>query len=162
MDTSKDNIVLLIAYQRKALRLLNLGLTNENVVHLLDQRPEQKKDLQKIKPENCSVPQTNENGDKLLFHLSPNDLVYVLSQEEKTNNKAKNSNDLDLNRIYKIVSFTGNRLSAIPYFVSKSIVDKLEYSQLNKVEFAFDRASIKDNCIKLDVDRLGKIKRLLN
>ncbi len=38
MDVSKDNIVLLIAYQRKALRLLNLGLTNENVVHLLDQR----------------------------------------------------------------------------------------------------------------------------
>lgn len=51
MDTNKDNIALLIAYQRKALRLLNLGLTNENVVHLLDQRPEQKKDLQKIKPE---------------------------------------------------------------------------------------------------------------
>lgn len=39
MDTNKDNIVLLIAYQKKALRLLNLGLTNENVVHLLDQRP---------------------------------------------------------------------------------------------------------------------------
>lgn len=43
MDNNKDNIVLLIAYQRKALRLLNLGLTNESVVHLLDQRPEQKK-----------------------------------------------------------------------------------------------------------------------
>jgi hypothetical protein len=43
MDTNKDNIVLLIAYQRKAYRLLNLGLTNESVSHLLDQRPEQKK-----------------------------------------------------------------------------------------------------------------------
>ena len=51
MDTNKDNIVLLIAYQKKALRLLNLGLSNENVNHLLDQRPDQKKDLQKIKPE---------------------------------------------------------------------------------------------------------------
>lgn len=47
MDSNKDNIVLLIAYQRKALRLLNLGLTNESVSHLLDQRPEQK-DLQKL------------------------------------------------------------------------------------------------------------------
>lgn len=28
MDSNKDNIVLLIAYQRKALRLLNLGLKN--------------------------------------------------------------------------------------------------------------------------------------
>ncbi len=51
MDTNKDNIVLLIAYQKKALRLLNLGLANESVSHLLDQRPEQKKDLLKIKPE---------------------------------------------------------------------------------------------------------------
>lgn len=51
MDTNKDNIVLLIAYQKKALRLLNLGLSNESVSHLLDQRPEQKKDLLKIKPE---------------------------------------------------------------------------------------------------------------
>lgn len=51
MDSNKDNIVLLIAYQKKALRLLSLGLTNESVSHLLDQRPEQKKDLLKIKPE---------------------------------------------------------------------------------------------------------------
>lgn len=51
MDSNKDNIVLLIAYQKKALRLLGLGLTNESVSHLLDQRPEQKKDLLKIKPE---------------------------------------------------------------------------------------------------------------
>ena len=50
MDNNKDHIVLLIAYQRKALRLLNLGLSNENVVHLLNQRPEQKKDLLNIKP----------------------------------------------------------------------------------------------------------------
>jgi len=39
MDNNKDNIVLLIAYQKKALRLLDLGLNNENVVHLMDQRP---------------------------------------------------------------------------------------------------------------------------
>lgn len=50
MDTNKDHIALLIAYQKKALRLLNLGLNNENVVHLLNQRPEQKKDLLNIKP----------------------------------------------------------------------------------------------------------------
>lgn len=51
MDTNKDNIGLLIAYQKKALRLLTLGLTNENVLHLLNQRPDQKKELQLIKPE---------------------------------------------------------------------------------------------------------------
>jgi hypothetical protein len=43
MDNNKDNIVNLIAYQRKALRFLDLGLKNEAVTHLLDGRPEQKK-----------------------------------------------------------------------------------------------------------------------
>ena len=51
MDSNKDNIIYLIGYQRKALRLLNLGLSNENVVHLLNQRPDQKKDLLNIKPQ---------------------------------------------------------------------------------------------------------------
>ena len=51
MDYNKDNIVFVIAYQRKSLRLLNLGLTNESVAHLLDQRGDQKKELLKIKPE---------------------------------------------------------------------------------------------------------------
>lgn len=49
MDSDKDNIIYLIGYQRKALRLLNLGLSNESVVHLLNQRPEQKKELINIK-----------------------------------------------------------------------------------------------------------------
>jgi hypothetical protein len=43
MDNSKDNIVYLIAYQRKALRLLELGLNNPAVVPLLNSRPEEKK-----------------------------------------------------------------------------------------------------------------------
>lgn len=51
MDNSKDNIVLLIAYQRKALRLLKIGLSNQSVSHLLDQRPEEKKTLQLLKPD---------------------------------------------------------------------------------------------------------------
>lgn len=51
MDTNKDNIVMLIAYQKKGLRLLNIGLTNQNVAHLLDGRPEEKKYLQLLKPD---------------------------------------------------------------------------------------------------------------
>lgn len=50
MDHNKEHIVNLIGYQRKALRLLNLGIQNENVVHLLNQRPDQKKELLNIKP----------------------------------------------------------------------------------------------------------------
>jgi hypothetical protein len=43
MDNNKDNIIYLIAYQRKALRLLDLGLNNASVVPLLNSRPDEKK-----------------------------------------------------------------------------------------------------------------------
>lgn len=39
MDNDKSHIAKLIAYQKKALRLLTLGLSNENIMHLLNQRP---------------------------------------------------------------------------------------------------------------------------
>lgn len=50
MDKSKDNIIYLIAYQRKALRLLDLGLNNQSVAQLIDSRPDEKKELLKIRP----------------------------------------------------------------------------------------------------------------
>lgn len=116
------------------------------------------------------VPEKNESGHPLVFHLSPNDLVYVQDEEEKKNQGPINFEGLNseqVKRIYKIVSFTGNRLSALPYSVAKSIVDKVEFTQLNKLEFSLERFSIKDFCIKLKVDRLGNIieangKKLIN
>ena len=42
MDDNKQNIIYLIAYQRKALRLLDIGINNQQVAHLLNNRPEQK------------------------------------------------------------------------------------------------------------------------
>ena len=86
-------------------------------------------------------------------------MVFIPNEEENTL-----SIDFDQltiqqkNRIYKIVSFTGNRLYAVPFNVAISIVDKFEYSLMNKVEFSMEKKSIKENCIKLHVDRLGNIK----
>ena len=93
----------------------------------------------------------NEQGYEPKFVFSPNDLVYV-----PVNGKVDKS---DKNQIYKIVSFTGNRLYGIPYFVANSIVDKVEYSQLNKVEFTDDKISIKEVCIPFKIDRLGNKKK---
>jgi CRISPR-associated endonuclease Csn1 len=67
---------------------------------------------------------------------------------------------IDNKRVFKIVSFTGNRLYALPYNVAKSIVDKMEYTQLNKIEFTDDKQSIKDGCVPIVVDRLGNITEL--
>jgi CRISPR-associated endonuclease Csn1 len=105
-----------------------------------------------------SVPELNESNHRLLFHLSPNDLIYIPNEEEKTVpvNLISITKD-SLSRIYKIVSFTGNRLYAIPFAVAKSIVDKVEFSQLNKLESSLEKISIKEACVKLKVDRLGNI-----
>ncbi len=105
------------------------------------------------------IPVKRENG-KFLFSLSPNDLVYMLTVEEKENLNLIDFSKLDkmqAERIYKIVSFSGNRLSAIPNNIAVSIVDKLEFTIKNKMEFTIEKKSIKDNCIKLSIDRLGNI-----
>ena len=93
---------------------------------------------------------------KLLFILSPNDLVYLPRREELREGIHK----IDKSRIYKLVSFTGSRLYAIPFSVAKVIVDKMEFTQLNKVEFTDDKLSIKEICVPIKVDRLGNIIEL--
>lgn len=90
---------------------------------------------------------------KLLFILSPNDLVYLPTEDERREFLMKYTR----NRIYKIVSFSNSRLYAVPFSTAKSIVDKVEYSQLNKVEFTDSKESIKEICIPIKVDRLGNI-----
>lgn len=100
----------------------------------------------------------DENGNSPKFVLSPNDLVYLPTKEEIDNGTVRMP--LDLNRIYKIVSCTGNRLYAIPYNIASSIVDKEEFTQLNKVEFTDRKESIKEICIPLKINRLGNIIEL--
>jgi CRISPR-associated endonuclease Csn1 len=90
------------------------------------------------------------DGNEPKYVLSPNDLVYL----PKTNE----AEELEKECIYKIVSFTGNRLYGVPYSVANSIVDKREYTQLNKVEFTDEKVSIKEVCIPVEVDRLGNVK----
>lgn len=109
------------------------------------------REKQGLKP----VPETNETGDNLLFWLSPNDLVYLPTKEELENGLDISS--IDKNKIYKMVSCTGNRLYCIPYFIANTIIDKIEYTQLNKLEFTDDKESIKEICIPIKVDRLGNI-----
>ena len=85
-------------------------------------------------------------------------MVYLPSGDE-----LENSNNIDFENlskqkkqnIYKVVSFTGNRLYVIPYYVSVAILNKVEYTQLNKIEFTKD----KEICFKLKTDRLGNISK---
>jgi len=95
-----------------------------------------------------SVPD-DENGTQPIFVLSPNDLVYVRNIYD--------NGEINNNNILKIVSFTGGRLYAVPYSLASVIVDKVEFTQLNKFEFTDDKRSVREFCIPLNINRLGEI-----
>ncbi|RYE56721.1 MAG: type II CRISPR RNA-guided endonuclease Cas9, partial [Sphingobacteriales bacterium] len=119
--------------------------------------------IERQKLGHLSVPEMNELGEKLIMYLSPNDLIYVPGVEEENNPlelDLKNLKPEQLGGIYRVVSFTGNRLYALPYFIAKPIVDKIEFSQLNKMEYSLEKTSIREVCVKLKTDRLGNAKCL--
>ena len=93
---------------------------------------------------------------KLLFILSPNDLVYLPTREELK----EGIKMIDIKRIYKMVSSSGNQCFFIGDKVAKSIVDKVEFTSLNKAERAITGEMIKETCIPIKVDRLGNIIEL--
>ena len=87
----------------------------------------------------------------LLFILSPNDLVYLPTEEEQSNTIK------DKERIYKVVSFSGYQMFCIKANVSSTIVNKVEFTTSNKMERAITGEMIKETCIPIKVDRLGNI-----
>lgn len=111
-----------------------------------------------------SCPETDGKGNKILFSLSPNDLVYVPTEEEQETPHMVDFNHLskdERNRIYKVVSFTGNQCFFIKYDVATTIINKKEYSPLNKMEKSIEGEMIKNVCLKLEIDRLGNILNVI-
>lgn len=107
-----------------------------------------------------SVPEVNELGSILKFHLSPNDLVYVPSNEnEPDRNDYNNLNKQQINNLYKMVSSSTYQCFFIRNDVSTSIVNKIEFSSLNKMEKSIEGVMIKESCVKLKIDRLGNISK---
>jgi len=110
---------------------------------------------------------------KLLFYLSPNDLVYLPNEEEIDNRI--NVNFHDLSSMQKKRLFNVNDFSSTCYFspnrIAKAIIAKeidLKFDiKTNKLTGSFDTKTasyegkqIKDYCIKLKIDRLGKIRTI--
>lgn len=85
-----------------------------------------------------------EDGRKLLFTLSPNDLVYLPDAE-------------DGNNIYKMVSCTNRQCFFTPETWATPIINGYELGALNKVEMSLEGINIKQKCEKIEVDRLGRI-----
>ena len=123
-----------------------------------------------------SVPETNENGDKLLFQLSPNDLVFVPNEEERENPSLvniKNLNNNQINRIYKMVSSTESECHFVQNTYSKEIIKNENGSNnknerikefYNKIDLYDDNGKtlmIKANCWKMQVNRVGEIVKII-
>lgn len=119
-----------------------------------------------------SVPETDENGNRLLFHLSPNDLVYIPTEEEFINQSIIDFSNLSKDqkkRLYNVNDFSSTCYFT-PSNVARAIAPKeidLNFdSNKKKIIGSFDTKTasldgmqIKEYCIKLNVDRLGNISR---
>ncbi len=117
-----------------------------------------------------SVPETNEKGDQLLFYLSPNDLVYVPTKDEEENINLIDFNKLSRKQLLRV--FVVNDFSGTCYFTPNAIAKNIAPKEVdlyfdhkkNKLVGSFDTKTasyeghqIKEGCIKLNIDRLGKI-----
>ncbi len=117
-----------------------------------------------------SVPLENKKGHKLLFHLSPNDLVYV-PEEGEFIGRVFNLNDLNkeqIKRIYKVEKTSGTECYfvrqdiafLIKQYDAKTKIGELESQNKLQVTMSEDRTKIADVCLKIDCDRLGDINIL--
>lgn len=111
--------------------------------------------VERLKMKWSPIPETNASGDKLLFGLSPNDLVYVPTMDECESGSV--SGEIDRNRIYKMVSCTGNEGHFIPANIANPIVQVKELGSNNKAQKAWTGEMIKEVCLPVKVDRLGNI-----
>jgi CRISPR-associated endonuclease Csn1 len=105
------------------------------------------------------VPEVNEKGDLLLFYLSPNDLVYIPNEDEKSSSLIENLNKKQLiqeTSIYKFVSCTENEGHFVPHFYSSPLM-KNEMGTNNKSQNSISGIQIKAVCWKLQINRIGKI-----
>ena len=106
------------------------------------------------------VPEFNEKGHKLLFHLSPNDLVYIPNEDEYENPHLINFTNLSkvqVTRVYKMVSSSGTACFFVRNDIASTIWNKVEFSALNKTEKSIEGVMIKENCWKLKLNRIGGV-----
>lgn len=110
--------------------------------------------INRLKSGQPPVP-ADRQGARLLFSLSPGDLVYLPTLQEQ-----KHGIDvaaLCKERIYKMVSCTSSVCHFVPYAVASIILDKVEFEAMNKMQVALTGETIKQTCLPIKVDRLGRI-----
>jgi len=115
-----------------------------------------KQGLKEVPEKKIIIEKEQEKELNLLFFLSPNDLVYIPTEDELESEVI--SENIKFDRIYKMVSSSGNQCFFIKSEVANSIVNKQEHSPLNKMEKSTDGIMIKQYCKKISVDRIGNLR----
>ena len=110
------------------------------------------------------VPQTNANRNKLLFCISPGDIVYLPKPDEEIDEKSGKqieytSENIDRSRLFKLVKATTVRAFFVPVCISRVITDREELGVANCIEL-HDGISIRTNCLPVKLDRLGNILKI--
>jgi CRISPR-associated endonuclease Csn1 len=108
-------------------------------------------------------PAPDKDGIPPKYLISPNDLVYLPTDDDIEKGTLKLP--LDRNRIYKMVSASGETCYFLNYYVANVLKKKTEFESQNKFgrepnkdgKTSKDSKMIKDFCIPIKVNRLGKI-----
>lgn len=103
-------------------------------------------------------------GAQLLFLLKQNELVYLPTADETipTNEGDEryatfwNDTAERAKKVYAVVKFSGKEIYFLKHDIA-SVIEKKEFRSQNCYQ-SLDGVSIKDKCIKIQVDRLGQIK----
>jgi len=129
--------------------------------------------IERLKKGKKAAPETDQNGNKLLFVLSPGDLVYVPDKDEVTN--SININHLNKSKIYlltdssdKTANFIPHTSSSIIFSLSKKEQEKRNISYCIQDEYGVGSPQsknqktisgemIKEICVPIKVNRLGHI-----
>lgn len=116
--------------------------------------------------EKTPAPKLNKDGYQLLFTLSPGEVVFVPDEEEKQNIESVDFSNLtksQIDRLFTVNDFSGYTIYFTPTSFARAIGPKeLDTSydhKLSKVVLGDKSVPIKDHCWKLEVDRLGNLKR---
>ncbi len=138
--------------------------------------------LQNQHPNKCSIPSTNNEGDRLLYFLNPNDLVFVPTTEEQENPGLVNLNNLSpnqINRIYKFIDGSGTTANFIPNYSADTIFNMNKKDQekkgftypiqnefgigspQSKNQKSIDGVMVKEFCWKLETNKLGQIINII-
>ncbi|MBP1673114.1 MAG: csn1 [Bacteroidetes bacterium] len=107
----------------------------------------------RIKIGEKAVPSVDKDGNPLFFILSPYDLVYI----PRKNEEQANLNHIERDRIFRVNDFSEGTIYFTPVSFSKEITEKEIDTSFNSKTAKFNGEQIKEICIPLKIDRLGRI-----